>query len=290
MRSIFLSTFALAAHAALLCAQDTAAVRTADGFQCPVGPNGSGEGYYIARSYLANGHLGDDWNGVKGGDTDLGDPVYATAHGLVVFARNYHVGWGNVVIIRHAYYEGFTLKFVDSLYGHLHDFSVQEGQQVRRGQQIGRIGNNSGMYDAHLHFEMRKNLSIGMYRSSFPRDATNYWTPNAFIAAHPTCSRGNKTVAVPINTFPASAPPSYAAGPRVRTPVYTPTTAPASHLPPAGNAARGSSARNDPEPTVVTSTRDTDPSRAPGTPASPIRRSSQNFRVDRFQDLREKGY
>ncbi len=290
MRLIFLCTLVFAASAVLLCAQDMASVRSADGFQCPVGPNGSGEGYYIARSFMGNGHLGDDWNGVKGGDTDLGDPVYSTAHGLVVYAKNYHVGWGNVVIIRHAYYEGLTLKYVDSLYGHLLDFTVTEGQQVRRGQLIGRIGSNNGMYDAHLHFEMRKNIAIGMYRSSFPRDSTNYWTPNAFIAAHPTCPRGNRMVSVPINTFPANAPPSYAGGPRVRTPVYTPRTAPASHLPPSGAAGRSASAGNDSGPTIITSTRDADPRRAPGTPTSPIRRGSQSFRVDRFEDLRGKGY
>jgi len=235
MRSILLCTIVFAASVASLRGQDTASVRTADGFQCPVGPNGSGEGYYIARSYVQNGHLGDDWNGVNGGDTDLGDPVYATAHGIVVFAKNYHVGWGNVVIIRHAYYEGLALKYLDSLYGHLDDFNVQEGQQVRRGQLIGHIGNNNGMYDAHLHFEMRKNLSIGMYRSSFPRDFTNYWVPNKFIATHPVCPRGDKTVAVPINTFPANAPPSYAAD-KVHTPVYTAHNAPPSHLPPVAGA------------------------------------------------------
>jgi hypothetical protein len=289
MRSILLTTLLLAASAALSWAQDTASIRSADGFQCPVGPNGSGEGYYIARSYMANGHLGDDWNGVKGGDTDLGDPVYATAHGLVVFAKNYHVGWGNVVIIRHAYYEGLSLKYVDSLYGHLLDFTVKEGQQVRRGQLIGRIGNNNGMYDAHLHFEMRKNIAIGMYRSSFPRDATNYWTPNAFIAAHPVCPRGDRLVSVPINTFPESAPPSYASGRQVRTPVYTAQTAPASHLPPAVGSAGRAPSRSSAEPTVITSARDAESPRSPGS-GSPIRRGSQSFRVDRFEDLRGKGY
>src|SRR5882757_2188533 len=188
MRFSVLCVAALIACLGRVRAQETAPIRTADGFQCPVGPNGSGEGYYIARGYLPNGHLGDDWNGIKGGDTDFGDPVYATAYGLVVFAKNYHVGWGNVVILRHAFYEGSTLKFADSLYGHLNDFNVHEGQQVKRGQLIGHIGNNNGMYDAHLHFEMRKNINIGMFRGSFPRDDTNYYEPNKFLAAHLSCT------------------------------------------------------------------------------------------------------
>jgi hypothetical protein len=210
----------------MLIAEDTSSTRAADGFQCPVGPGGTGEGYYVARGYRPNGHLGEDWNGIRGGDSDLGDPIYATAHGIVVFAKNYHAGWGNVVIIRHAYHEGLSLKYVDSLYGHLLDFKVQEGDQVRRGQLIGRLGSNNGMYDAHLHFEMRKNLQIGMYRSGFPRDFTNYHSPSDFIAANRICDRGNRTVKVPINTFPANAPPSYIAS-KVHTPVYSPGTAPA---------------------------------------------------------------
>jgi hypothetical protein len=249
MRLTVLSALALLASAAWLCAQDNASTRAADGFQCPVGPNGTGEGYYVARGYRPNGHLGEDWNGIKGGDTDLGDPVYATAHGYVVFAKNYHVGWGNVVIIRHAYYEGFSLKFVDSLYGHLLDFKVQEGEQVRRGQLIGRIGSNNGMYDAHLHFEMRKNLQIGMYRGSFPRDFSNYYTPSEFIAAHRICDRGNRTVMVPINTFPANAPPSYVAD-KVYTPVYAPGNAPRNPAITAAPALPPARITAEPAPTV----------------------------------------
>ena len=202
-----------------LRAEDTAVVRAADGFQLPaVGPSGTGAGYYIARGYRPNGHLGEDWNGVGGGDTDLGDPVYAAAHGIVVFARNYHVGWGNVVIIRHAYYEGSELKYCDSLYGHLLDFAVQEGEQVHRGQQIGRIGNNFGMYEAHLHFEMRKNIQIGMYRSSFARDFSNYYTPSEVVTEHHICPKGNHMVNVPINTFPAVPPPIPGGSPLWRLP------------------------------------------------------------------------
>jgi len=230
MRLTVLCVIALLASTLPLPAEETAVVHAADGFQFPVGPSGTAAGYYVARGFRPNGHLGEDWNGVGGGDTDLGDPVYAAAHGIVVFARNYHVGWGNVVIIRHAYYEGADLKYVDSLYGHLLDFTVQEGEQVHRGQQIGRIGNNFGMYEAHLHFEMRKNLQIGMYRSSFPRDFSNYYTPTEFITQHHICPKGNHMVNAPINTF-AAVPPPILAGPHVPTPVVS--------VPPEGSAGRG---------------------------------------------------
>ena len=257
---------ALLAFIGSVHAQETAAVRVADGFQCPVGVNGNGEGYYIARGYRANGHLGEDWNGLRGGDTDLGDPVYATAH--------YHVGWGNVVILRHAYSDGSSLKYVDSLYGHLLDFKVEEGDQVRRGQLIGHIGNNNGMYDAHLHFEMRKNLTIGMYRSSFARDFSNYFSPTEFVAAHRTCPGGNRLASVPINTFPAVAPPVLA-GPRVDTPVV---------------AAPKSSAVSQKSSKSLTTTATGASATTKDGATSTIRRPGVPFRVDRFEDLRPLGY
>lgn len=55
---------------------------------------------------------------------------------------------------------------------------------VEKGQLVGTMGGNNGMYFVHLHFEMRKNLHIGMNRSSFARDSSNYYSPTAFINAH----------------------------------------------------------------------------------------------------------
>jgi murein DD-endopeptidase MepM/ murein hydrolase activator NlpD len=196
-----ISLAAFVASAAFLIADDAASVRLADGFQLPVGTNGDGKGYYRARGMTPNGHLGEDWDGVGGGDTDLGDPVTATAHGIVLFARDFHLGWGNVIILRHAYLEAGQVTYLDSLYGHLNEILVHEGDQVMRGQKIGTIGNNHGMYSAHLHFEMRKNLRIGMARSAFARDYTNYWDPSAFVALHPRLDGGNRIASVPINTF-----------------------------------------------------------------------------------------
>jgi murein DD-endopeptidase MepM/ murein hydrolase activator NlpD len=189
-----------------LRATDSAAVRLADGFQCPVGSDG--KGYYKARGMRENGHLGEDWNGTAGGDTDLGAPVTATAHGVVLFARDFRLGWGNVIIVRHAYMEGGQIAYADSLYGHLDSILVREGEQVMRGQKIGTIGNNHGMYPAHLHFEMRKNLRIGMARSAFARDYTNYWDPSQFIAMHPRIAVENRLVSVPVNTFVAYSGPA----------------------------------------------------------------------------------
>src|SRR5439155_21319739 len=77
---------------------DTAFTKLADGFDFPIGKPDA-EGYYKARGFRSRGHLGEHWDGVRGGDTDLGDPIYSVADGLVVFARDCHMGWGNVLIV-----------------------------------------------------------------------------------------------------------------------------------------------------------------------------------------------
>jgi hypothetical protein len=200
-------------HTALLCAllcwaallvparaERMVKVPLADGFQIPVGKP-PGEGYYVFRGYAPNGHLGEDWNGKGGGDTDLGDPVYACADGVVVFSYDVRVGWGNVVIIRHAYRDpDGTMRQVDSLYAHLDRRTVRKDQIVRRGQQIGTIGTAHGRYAAHLHFEMRKNLQVGMNRSQFPRDFSVYYSPRQFMASRGTL-RGGSMVSIAIDTF-----------------------------------------------------------------------------------------
>jgi hypothetical protein len=179
----------------------SAFILPADGFDYPVGkPNGTG--YYLARGFRSNGHLGEDWNGRGGGNTDLGDPVYATANGVVVLSRDQREGWGNVIIIRHAFRDSSgRIEYVDSLYGHLNERSVAMNETVTRGQQIGTIGTNRGMYWAHLHFEIRKNLQIGMNRAEFARNFSNYYDPSAFVARRRQLPSEMRPVRVPTGTF-----------------------------------------------------------------------------------------
>ena len=178
----------------------TAFTRLADGFDLPIGKP-DGRGYYKARGMRAHGHLGEDWDGVGGGDTDLGDPVYCIGDGVVVFARDCHQGWGNVIIVRHAYREGLGVRNVDSLYGHLQKILVHRGQAVRRGQQIAAIGNAHGLYDAHLHLEVRKNIAIGMSRDKFAQDSSNYYDPSDFIMSHRHLQSSGASTRVAMNTF-----------------------------------------------------------------------------------------
>jgi len=111
---------------------------------------------YNAQRFTENKHLGDDLNGIGGENSDLGDPIYATADGRVLLARDGGPGWGNIVILLHAYLENGERKYVESYYGHVQDLLVHPGETVKRGQQIATVGTVNGRYLAHLHFEVRE--------------------------------------------------------------------------------------------------------------------------------------
>lgn len=152
----------------------------ADGFDFPVGKP-QAKGYYNAQPFGgARFHLGDDWNGVRGGNTDLGDSVFAVAHGWVASAEDAGEGWGNVVRIVHQLPNG---KRVESLYAHLNEMAVQPHTWIRRGAQVGTIGTANGAYLAHLHLETRHtpDLPLG---GGYSMDTTGYVNPTAFIKAH----------------------------------------------------------------------------------------------------------
>lgn len=109
MRAVFLvavvcSMWLSGAGPALGQSGSTIRVRLADGFDFPVGKP-EATGYHKARGYWPNGHLGEDWNGNGGGDTDLGAPIYSMGRGVVIFSQNIGVGWGNCVLVRHVFRE-----------------------------------------------------------------------------------------------------------------------------------------------------------------------------------------
>ncbi|BDS08799.1 hypothetical protein NT6N_38390 [Oceaniferula spumae] len=181
-------------------------MQLADGFDFPVGkPNGAG--YYKARGMRLRPpvHFGEDWNGTGGGDSDLGDPIYSCGDGVVMFAYDVRAGWGRCVLIRHAYRDPKSgkVKYIDSQYGHLRSMSVKKGDYVKRGQQIGTMGSNRGMYPAHLHFEMRHNLTTGMQRESVERSLTNWADPTSFIRAHRRLKKDWRKHPVPTGTYKA---------------------------------------------------------------------------------------
>jgi len=82
----------------------------------------------------------------------LGNPIYATAAGVVVYAGWNNNGYGNLLILDHG--DGWQ-----SVYGHLNQIDVGCGDNIYQGDvvaQLGTTGNSSG---PHLHFELRKDGS-----------------------------------------------------------------------------------------------------------------------------------
>lgn len=154
----------------------------ADGFDFPVG-RPDARGYYDAQPFGRNRHLGEDWNGNGGGNTDLGDPVYSIAHGVVSFTGHVSGGWGNIVRVVHTFEIDGERQQVESFYAHLHEIAVKEGDLVRRGALLGTIGDADGRYYAHLHLELRDR--VGMPHGPGYSEAQDGWlSPSDFILAH----------------------------------------------------------------------------------------------------------
>lgn len=102
-------------------------------------------------------HSGDDLNGIGGMDSDLGDPVFSPADGVVLFAGQPSAGWGNTVVVAHKTADG---RILHSMMAHLDRINVPLGAIVPRGGKIGTVGTSNGYYPAHLHFEMRASHEV----------------------------------------------------------------------------------------------------------------------------------
>jgi hypothetical protein len=161
---------------------ELASLPTATRFDFPLGSE-NGALTYNAQRFTENRHLGDDLNGIGGEDSDLGDPVYAVGDGRVLLARDGGPGWGNVIIVLHAYVENDERKYAQSYYGHVETMLVHAGDDVKRGQQIAAVGKAGGRYFAHLHFEVREFIapSIG---PGYREDTRGWLDPTAFIQGH----------------------------------------------------------------------------------------------------------
>ena len=86
----------------------------------------------------------------KGVDLKLhtGDTVYAAFSGRVRLTNYERRGYGYYIILRHE-------NELETVYGHLSKFLVQDGEDVKVGQPIALGGNTGRSFGAHLHFETR---------------------------------------------------------------------------------------------------------------------------------------
>lgn len=86
-------------------------------------------------------HSGEDLGAPEG------MPVLAAHSGYVRYA-DWGDGYGNMIIVEYA--DG---KY-QTLYAHLSEILVQDGEAVRARQVIGKVGSTGGVTGAHLHFEL----------------------------------------------------------------------------------------------------------------------------------------
>jgi murein DD-endopeptidase MepM/ murein hydrolase activator NlpD len=78
-----------------------------------------------------------------------GATIVAAGSGTVILA-SYNGGYGNCVMINHG-------NGIVTLYGHMESISVSNGQQVSKGQTIGKVGSTGVATGPHCHFEIRVN-------------------------------------------------------------------------------------------------------------------------------------
>jgi murein DD-endopeptidase MepM/ murein hydrolase activator NlpD len=86
-------------------------------------------------------HTGADYSAVAG------EPVFSVADGKVVLAEDLFFS-GISAFIDHG--DGLI-----SMYFHFSEILVEEGEEVARGQQIGRVGQTGRATGPHLHFGVR---------------------------------------------------------------------------------------------------------------------------------------
>ena len=158
---IALALFCLPKHTAALslpqAATESAAAETVR-FLWPVGDNRHITSGFGNRKIALYGyerlHTGVDIN------TATGTPVTAIAGGTVIVSV-YDGGWGDYIMINHG-------NNLISLYAHLDSRSVQRGDTVAPGQEIGTTGNSGISSGPHLHFELRENgKSVNPFRYTF---------------------------------------------------------------------------------------------------------------------------
>jgi murein DD-endopeptidase MepM/ murein hydrolase activator NlpD len=114
-------------------------------FRSPLGGRYSS---YFGRRLDPIVHSGQFHNGVDIA-APYGTPVGAACDGIVS-SSGWMGGFGNAVIIEHR--NGYR-----SLYGHMSSISVRQGQKIKAGNFVGRVGSTGWSTGPHLHFTLSQN-------------------------------------------------------------------------------------------------------------------------------------
>ncbi|MBF0454762.1 MAG: peptidoglycan DD-metalloendopeptidase family protein [Magnetococcales bacterium] len=81
----------------------------------------------------------------------VGDPVRATADGIVAYADSGLPGYGNMILLRHG---GSYM----TAYGYVNQILVRRGQQIKAGERIALAGQSGHATSPRLHFEIRNRI------------------------------------------------------------------------------------------------------------------------------------
>jgi len=130
--------------------------------------NGTISGSFAARRVF-NGvprspHMGTDMRGATG------TPIYSMADGKVMLAENHYYS-GNAVFVDHG-------QGVISMYGHMSSITAKEGDIVKKGQELGRVGATGRVTGPHLH--------LSLYVQGVAVDAVPFFAENLEYVGGPT--------------------------------------------------------------------------------------------------------
>jgi murein DD-endopeptidase MepM/ murein hydrolase activator NlpD len=83
--------------------------------------------------------------------SSYGTPILSAGDGYVSLVRGgdgWNGGYGNYIVVTHE-------KGIQTLYAHMSDIKVTQGQSVSKGQRVGSMGSTGQSTGVHLHFEVR---------------------------------------------------------------------------------------------------------------------------------------
>ena len=131
-------------------------------------------GQYVDTQHGSGKHAGIDFGGARG------TPILAAAPGIVYWTKKINKpGCGRGIGILHMEHARFTI------YCHLSKILVENEDGVKRGQEIGLMGDAGNQYYVHLHFEVNVD-GIGhnvhtFYGNYFPPIGSGIEDPMKYI-------------------------------------------------------------------------------------------------------------
>lgn len=111
---------------------------------------------------------------------ELGEGIFSVDKGMVTKSY-YSTSYGHVIFIKHE-------NNLETVYAHLNERLVAEGESVERGDKIGGMGNTGDSSGVHLHFEIHE----------------QNWTVNKENAINPSLVLGESVIGQPIVTLERS--------------------------------------------------------------------------------------